>query len=252
MDTHSHEHKQVTHTQMRTYTHTCKLAVILISIEFGWPEIDKHLSHTGASYVTEECRHGQLTILDQSLPRPFCLYSPAMVKIHGSHGECRRERDLYMNCECWCKFINMHQHCWGCYGQYNVTLYVQMLSIQLQYSDQCFVNRFLNFLFFCFVFLRPAIIWGSHAVCSNQTLLLPWSNRTANGGHWQRRGMGPISLLTTDFILRVKGLLSVTFTWFKSLTQLNQKSMKSFGYIFGLSCQHFKLNTNFMTPAERK
>lgn len=99
-----------------------KLAVILRSIESGWAEIDKHLSHTEGSYVTEECRHGQLTILDQSLPRPSCLYSPAMVKIHGSHGECRRERDLYMNCECWCKFINMHQHCWGCCGQYNKTL----------------------------------------------------------------------------------------------------------------------------------
>lgn len=64
-----------------------------------------------------------------------------------------------------------------------------------------------------------------------------------NGRHWQRRGMGPIILLTSDFIPRVKGLLSVTFTWFKSLAQLNQKSMKSFGYIFGLSCQHFKLGT---------
>lgn len=63
------------------------------------------------------------------------------------------------------------------------------------------------------------------------------------GRHWQRRGMGPIILLTTDFIPRVKGLFSVTFTWFKSLAQLNQKSMKSFGYIFGLSCQHFKLGT---------
>lgn len=110
-----------THTHRRTQIHTCKLAVILISIESGWPETDKYVSHTGGSYVTEECRHGQLTILDQSLPRPSCLYSPAMVKIHGSHGECRRERDLYMNCECWCKFINMHQHCWGCCRQYNMT-----------------------------------------------------------------------------------------------------------------------------------
>lgn len=67
--------------------------------------------------------------------------------------------------------------------------------------------------------------------------------KNEKGRHWQRRGMGPIILLTTDFIPRVKGLLSITFTWFKSLAQLNQKSMKSFGYIFGLSCQHFKLGT---------
>lgn len=197
----------------------------------------KHLSHTGGCYLTEECRHGQLTILDQSLPRSSLLYSPAMVKIHGSHGECR-ERDLYMNCECWCKFINMHQHCWGCYGQYNTTLDIQMLSMQLCES--------ISGSFFCFflvMFLHPAIIWGNRGVRFNQTLLLPWSNHTANGGHWQRRGMGPIILLTTDFIPRVKGLFCVTFTWFKSLIQLNQKSMKSFWYIFGLSCQHFKLNT---------
>lgn len=61
----------------------------------------------------------------------------------------------------------------------------------------------------------------------------------------ERHERGPISLLTSDFIPSVKGLHSVTFTWFKSLTQLNQKSMKSLGYIFGLSCQHFELNTNF-------
>lgn len=197
---------------MCTFTHTCKLTVILISTEFGWPEIEKHLSHTRGSHVTEVCRHGQLTILDQSLPPPSCLYSPAMVKIHGSHGECRRGRDLYMNCECWCKFINMHQHCWGCCGQYNVTLCIQMLSIQLQYSDQCFVSWFWTFFFSCvfvclLAFLNPTIIRGSHAAHSNQTLLLPWSNHTANGGHWQRKGMGPIRLLTTDFISRVKGLL---------------------------------------------
>lgn len=134
----------------------------------------------------------------------------------------------------------------------------QMLSIQLQYSIQCFVNQSSTFDivvgFFVF-FLHPAIMWGNFAVRSNQTLLLPWSNRTANGGHRQRRGneRGPISLLTTDFIPCVKGLLSVTFTWFKSLTQLNQKSMKSLGYIFGLSCQHFKLNTIFQhLPSNRK
>lgn len=95
--------------------------------------------------------------------------------------------------------------------------------------------------------LHPAIMQAKPAVHSNQTLSLPWSNHTANVGHWQkeRHERGPIKLLTSDFIPSVKGLLSVTFTWFKSLTQLNQKSMKSLRYIFGLSCQHFKLNTNF-------
>lgn len=138
-----------------------------------------------------------------------------------------------------------------------------MWSIHLWYTDQCLLEPFETFplvgfffflscfVIFSFVFLfffvipLPALMWGRLTVYSNQMLLLPWSNHTAkkNGRHWQRRGMGPIILLTTDFIPRVKGLLSVTFTWFKSLAQLNQKSMKSFGYIFGLSCQHFKLGT---------
>lgn len=69
------------------------------------------------------------------------------------------------------------------------------------------------------------------------------------GWHRQRGGneRGPVILLTNDFIPRVKGLFSVTFTWFKSLTHLNQKSMKSLRYIFGLSCQHFKLYLLFST-----
>lgn len=126
---------------------------------------------------------------------------------------------------------------WSCASRYYLYSYNKAFQT---------LNRFETFFYVClFMVLHPALIWGNRAVHSNQTLLLPWSNRTANGGHWQRRGMGPISLLTTDFIPRVKGLLSVTFTWFKSLTQLNQKSMKSFGYIFGLSCQHFKLNIIF-------
>lgn len=138
----------------------------------------------------------------------------------------------------------------------NDPTWLQMLSVQPQYRVQCsLIDCLLVLFFFLFLcclffsdylcFLCPATIWGNPAVHSNQSLLLPWSNHTANGGHWQRRGMkrGPISSLTTDFIPRVKGLISVTFTWFKSLTQLNQKSMKSLRYIFGLSCQHFKLNT---------
>lgn len=261
--THTHTLKNQTHicsdihkvtqtgdTHIHTDTQICKLAVILISTEFEWLEIDRTLIPylRKLRTVTEECRHGQLTILDQSLPRPSRLYSPAMVKIHGSHGECRKERDLYMNRECWCKFINMHQHCWGCYGQYNMTLCPDAIYSMLWEID------FQRSFFGLFMFLHPSMIWGNPAVRSNQTLLLPGSNRTANGGHWQRRGMkgGPISLLTTDFIPRVKGLISVTFTWFKSPTQLNQKSMKSLGYIFGLSCQHFKLNAIFSTPAEQR
>lgn len=171
-----------------------------------------------------------------------------MVKIHGSHGECRKECDLYMNRECWCKFINMHQHCWGCYGQYNMTLHVQMLSIQL-------CESILGSVLF-----RVAFHLFMHASHHNtgeprspfQSLLLPWSNHPANGGHWQRRGMGPIRLLPTDFIPCVKGLVIVTFTWFKSLTQLNQKSMKSYRHIFGWSCQHFKLNKILMPAEQRK
>lgn len=134
----------------------------------------------------------------------------------------------------------MHQRCWGCCGQYNMTLRVQMWSIQFCEFIQGFCSWFVLFLH-----ASHHSMGGNFVVCLNQTLLLPWSNHTANGGHWQRRGMGPIWLLNTDFIPRVKGLLSVTFTWFKSLVLLNQKSMKSYRHIFGLSCQNFKLWISF-------
>lgn len=104
-----------------------------------------------------------------------------------------------------------------------------------------------NFLFlFVYVFAprhnvgKPCCPFQSNAVAALKQSHSKWGTLTK-----ERHERGPISLLTTDFIPRVKGLLSVTFTWFKSLTQLNQKSMKSLGYIFGLSCQHFKLNTIF-------
>ena len=176
-----HKVTQTGNTHVHTDTQICKLAVILISTEFEWLEIDRTLIPylRKLRTVTEECRHGQLTILDQSLPRPSRLYSPAMVKIHGSHGECRKERDLYMNRECWCKFINMHQHCWGCYGQYNKTLCPDVIcssmlwEIDFQRPFSCFG---------LFMFLHPSMIWGNPAVRSNQTLLLPGSNRTAKWG----------------------------------------------------------------------
>lgn len=102
--------------------------------------------------------------------------------------------------------------------------------------------RFCLFFFFWLVYVFVVVL-VFFAVRSNQTLLLPWSNHTANGRHWQRRGMkrGPIGLLTTDFIPGVKGLLSVTFTWFKSLTQLNQKSMKSHRIYFWVELSSFQV-----------
>ena len=135
-------------------------------------------------------------------------------------------------------------------GNTRCTCNVQILSIQLQYSLQCFYKSIFNFFvfsFFCFFWLVGwfmSLLFGfCFAVRSNQTLLLPWSNHTANGRHWQRRGMkrGPIGLLTTDFIPGVKGLLSVTFTWFKSLTQLNQKSMKSHRIYFWVELSSFQV-----------
>lgn len=128
-----------------------------------------------------------------------------------------------------------------------------MLTVHLRYTDQCFVNPLKTF-FFCWLlhffscfhvfFLLPDIMRGKQRLSTPiKRCCCPEAITQQNGRHRQRRGMGPIILLTTDFIPRVKGLLSVTFTWFKSLAQLNQKSMKSFGYIFGLSCQHFKLGT---------
>lgn len=112
----------------------------------------------------------------------------------------------------------------------------------------CFVIFFFLSFFILFFFCYPASrlnVGQAHCLLqSNAVAALKQSHsKKKKGRHWQRRGMGPIILLTSDFIPRVKGLLSVTFTWFKSLAQLNQKSMKSFGYIFGLSCQHFKLGT---------
>lgn len=111
-----------------------------------------------------------------------------------------------------------------------------------------FTNRFSTFCVFVFFFFFWlvyvfVVVLVFFAVRSNQTLLLPWSNHTANGRHWQRRGMkrGPIGLLTTDFIPGVKGLLSVTFTWFKSLTQLNQKSMKSHRIYFWVELSSFQV-----------
>ena len=128
-----------------------------------------------------------------------------------------------------------------------------------------FTNRFSTFLSFRLFFFFWLVGWFMSllfgfffAVRSNQTLLLPWSNHTANGRHWQRRGMkrGPIGLLTTDFIPGVKGLLSVTFTWFKSLTQLNQKSMKSHRIYFWVELSSFQVVRSsffffFSTPAEQ-
>lgn len=128
-----------------------------------------------------------------------------------------------------------------------------------------FTNRFSTFCVFVFFFFFWlvyvfVVVLVFFAVRSNQTLLLPWSNHTANGRHWQRRGMkrGPIGLLTTDFIPGVKGLLSVTFTWFKSLTQLNQKSMKSHRIYFWVELSSFQVVCSsffffffFSTPAEQ-
>lgn len=144
-----------------------------------------------------------------------------MVKIHGSHGKCRRERDLYMNRECWCKFINMHQHCWGCCGQYNKTLHPEVIY-QRSWNRS---SRFLLVL----IFFHPAIKLGEPCCPfqSKAAAALKQSHSTWRTLTKERHERGPICLLTTDFIPCVKGLLSVTFTWFKSLTQLNQKSMKS-------------------------
>lgn len=125
-------------THSDTHTQIQKWAFIFLNLlSLGKQRFKK--SQTEGNYGTKECRHGQLTILDQSLPRPSCLCSPAMVKIHGSHGKCRRERDLYMNRECWCKFINMHQHCWGCCGQYNKILHPEVIY-------QCSLNQSSRFL----------------------------------------------------------------------------------------------------------
>lgn len=107
-----------------------------------------------------------------------------------------------------------------------------------------FCDFFVIFFFFCYPASHLNVGQAHCLLQSNAVAALKQSHsKKKKGRHWQRRGMGPIILLTTDFIPRVKGLFSVTFTWFKSLAQLNQKSMKSFGYIFGLSCQHFKLGT---------
>ena len=125
---------------------------------------------------------------------------------------------------------------------------IQLISIQLQNSIQCFVIWFKTFFLFVLFFAsrhnvgEPYCPFQSNAVAALKQSHSKWGTLTK-----ERHERGPINLLTTDFIPRVKGLFSVTFTWFKSLTQLNQKSMKSFGYIFGLSCQHFKLNTIFET-----
>jgi len=146
-----------------------------------------------------------------------------------------------------------------------------MLSIRLQYSiikkDFQSIYNACFLLLLLFTLLHPPLWYkrGLGREGGGGTMLsVPIktavaaareSNHRANGWRWQKEGHergGPIRSLDYWLHPTCKRLRSVSLLHdLKASTPLNQKSMKSLGYIFGLSCQHFKFKVQIFFFIEK-